>query len=107
MNIFILDIFMYQKPSDLGCNLSYQQVVLFESKLGEETLLFYTQICIMTLPPIFTSLCFVFFFLYRGKQITSITLQNNGSRMKVSPKQGRKTEYLLCSYAFKGCKLLK
>lgn len=61
MNIFILDIFMYQKPSDLGCNLSYQQVVLFESKLGEETLLFYTQICIMTLPPIFTSLCFGFF----------------------------------------------
>lgn len=61
MNIFILDIFMYQKPSDLGHNLSYQQVVLFEIKLEEEMLLFYTQICIMTLPPIFTSLYFVLF----------------------------------------------
>lgn len=61
MNIFILDIFMYKKPSDLGHNLNYQQVVLFEIKLEEEMLLFYTQICIMTLPAIFTSLCFVLF----------------------------------------------
>lgn len=52
---------MYLKPSDLGHNLSYQQVVLFEIKLEDEMLLFYTQICIMTLPPIFTSLCFVLF----------------------------------------------
>lgn len=61
MNIFILDIFTYQKPSYLGHNLSYQQVVLFEIQLEEEMLLFYTQISIMTLPPIFKSLCFVLF----------------------------------------------
>lgn len=60
MNIFILDIFMYQKPSDLGHNLSYQQVVLFKIKL-EEMLLFHTQICIMMLPPLFPSLCFLLF----------------------------------------------
>lgn len=52
---------MYQKPSDLRHNLSYQQVVLFEIKLEEEMLLFHAQICIMTLLPIFTSLCFFCF----------------------------------------------
>lgn len=61
MNILILAIFMYQKQSDLGHNLSYQQVVLFEIKLGEEMLLFHTQICIMTFLPIFPSLCFILF----------------------------------------------
>lgn len=27
--------------------------------------------------------------------------------MKVSPKQGRKTEYLLCSHPFTGCDIAK
>lgn len=52
---------MFQKQSDLGHNLRYQQVVLFEIKLGEETLIFHTQISIMTIPPIFPSLCFILF----------------------------------------------
>lgn len=103
MNIFILDIFMYQKPSNLGHSLSYQQVVLFEIKLEEEMLLFYTHICIMTLTPIFTPLCFVLFSCTEGNYFYYLAEQ----WIKVSPKQERKTEYLLCNYPCKGCELLK